>query len=166
MNDLSSSLIQWIKADIIFSPLCRWNNWGLEHQICDWTRSRSAWFYSLSGCMSPTIFMLRSKDGPMSLTVPPVPQSCHFPRRSNAVALWFLHLGFSGYFGHPVTQPQEALPFISCSSQNYRNRFYIQLFNPTVYALCYALWRHFDIFLFHNVNEADLSRILHSKIML
>lgn len=52
--------------------------------------------------------------------------------------------------------------FISYSSQNSRNRFYIQLFYLFMYVMLYE--GIFDIFLFHSINETDLLSILCSKI--
>lgn len=47
--------------------------------------------------------------------------------------------------------------------QDYRNRVYIQIFNLTVYTVCYALWRHFDMFLVRNVSKSYLLSFLHTR---
>ena len=61
--DLISSSPQCVKADINFSPFCRWSTWGLGQRIWHWVGSRSAWFlftvvcHLVSSCWYPCVFM-------------------------------------------------------------------------------------------------------------
>lgn len=88
----------------------------------------------------------------------PSPSSYQFLRTPSDVPLWLLSLGFSTYFGCPLSHPRA-------SESELRKQLHFLLFNPFVYTLCYAIWRHFDTFLFHNVSETRFFLVIrHSKI--